>query len=73
MSNAIDPRAAGPGPKDPKPTKRRPSRYGLKVWRCGLCNVACKTVLAPGGLCSVCRRQPPLPGVDDLHRLGGEW
>lgn len=49
----------------PRPTKKQHSPYLLRIWRCGFCNVACKTVLAPGGLCSVCRTQPSLPGVDD--------
>jgi hypothetical protein len=75
MSNATDPRAAGLGPKDPKPSRRRRPRYGLKVWRCGLCNVRCKTVLDAGGLCSVCRQQPNLPGVycPPEDAAGGEW
>lgn len=64
MSNAT-----GPRPTRPTPPNRR---HLLRIWRCGLCNTECKTVLAPGGLCSLCRRAPALPGVDDLHSIGGE-
>jgi len=60
----------GPGPRLPKPPRRRSPSFRVRVWRCGLCNVACRTVQAPGGLCSVCRQQPPLPALDDL--AGGE-
>ena len=36
-----------------------------RVWRCGLCNVRCRSVQAPGGLCKTCRRQPALlPGLE---------
>jgi hypothetical protein len=68
--------ATGPAPKLPKKPKRRSPSFRLKVWHCGLCNARCPTVLAAGGLCSVCRRQPSLPGVNDLPGHtdeGGEW
>jgi hypothetical protein len=65
MSHATGPR--------PKRSKKRRNPYHLRIWPCGLCNTRCKTVLGPGGLCSVCRQQPPLPGVNDFPQSGGEW
>jgi hypothetical protein len=55
----------------PKRPKRRSPSFRLRIWRCGQCNTACKTVLGPGGLCAVCRKQPPLPNVDDWPSAGG--
>jgi len=63
--------ATGPGPGLPKPPRRRSPSFRLRVWRCGLCNVAGKTVQTPGGLCSVCRQQPPLPEMNEPS--GGDW
>ena len=62
--------ATGPRPNPSKEKQRNP--YVLRIWRCGLCNTRCKTVLGPGGLCSVCRQQPSLPGVYDSTNVGGE-
>jgi hypothetical protein len=42
-----------------------------RVWRCGLCNVRCRTITSPGGLCRTCRRQPALlPGLEPELRVG---
>jgi hypothetical protein len=52
---------------DPIAPEPRPKRHGhrLRVWRCGYCNARCKTILAPGGLCALCRQQqPPLFSLD---------
>ena len=58
--------ATGRRPKKPR-TRIRP-----RIWRCGLCNAKCKTVLGPGGPCSVCRQEPSLPDVNDFTESGGE-
>ena len=51
-----------------RPGGRKPTMpSGVPIWRCGYCNTRCKTVLAPGGLCALCRsQQPPLIGPEDM-------
>ena len=61
--------ATGPQPKHSKQQRRNP--YQPRIWPCGLCDTRCKTVVGPGRLCSVCRQQLPLPGVDELPSAGG--
>jgi hypothetical protein len=57
------------------PTPRRRYRVGSRprVWRCGYCNARCTTVLAPGGLCALCRQQQPALFDTDATPGSGDW